>query len=1107
MERVKSKQALPKRVLAVMLTIAMVFGILTGAVPGTGITASAADWSTDVKFEDLSVGDSITSTSTAIKSDSVFSITLEANGYKATGATIPETNPYTFASSDNFVLASGTIENQYDPASGNTWYVSAIDSTNRVLTLTGVSSKVSVTGITLTPNTEQTMKLGDVVSFDATVTPYDATDKKVKWSTENGYIELYSDNACTKPVGTDATDVLTVYAKAVTAGRTTVYATSNDDPTISANCGIVIPKEAPKADDFVFTAPTDTEYEGTAKIAGVVPEDTVKGMGDVTVHYYSDFDRKNEIPVADVKAIGNYYVGVTVAEGTNYKATTDVVYGDYWSFYITAREVKLDWTNTSLAYNGQEQCPTATIANAITGEDVDVTVTGGATAVGVYTATASQLTGKDKDNYVLPVNNTQAYSISKNVIKLEVTLDDWTYGDGVIPKPVITGLPETDVTVQYKAVGAKNGTYTDVRPTDAGTYNIRGIYNGTDANIEVVSVEDSFTIAPLEADLEWEDDSTFVYDGDDYLPSATVKNLIGSDKCDVTVVGAASNAGSHIATATKLSNSNYVLPDDADYVYSISKADPAINVYIDSWDYGDKACEPVISNNIGGASITYSYARFDTLIECIAALLDPTHNVYDITTKPSDAGYYIIKASAGETINFNSGDAYIGFAIFPRTAALEWDNYSVVYNGEEQIPTCEVTNLVPGDECTVTVEAGHTDAGTYEVEATALSNENYVLPSTTKQQFVISKDTPEFVVSMTGWTYGEEANEPDVEGIVGEDDPTFTFYIDEECTEPTTAEDGADDEGEVPSFAGTYYVKAEVQETANYNEQSSVTEFTIEKKRLEVEWSDTEVEYNGEEQIPTVTATNVVEGDEVTLELSDAHTDAGNYEVKITFMSGDDNRRNYELPAGLTHAFTITPIVAELKWGETKFTYNGADQRPEVSVANLVEGDECGLFVTGATTSVGTHTATVLILFNKNYVLPENTSKEFTIAKADLKDAKVCISGWREGENPSVPYVEGNVEGANVTYKYKPSGASDSVYTTTVPAKAGDYTVMAIIDATAGYNGAKVTANFTVDNKDDYKNEWIDGQWYDEYGTTSYGPKGSWSGKQVAEDRRSLVLL
>ena len=51
---------------------------------------------------------------------------------------------------------------------------------------------------------------------------------------------------------------------------------------------------------------------------------------------------------------------------------------------------------------------------------------------------------------------------------------------------------------------------------------------------------------------------------------------------------------------------------------------------------------------------------------------------------------------------------------------------------------------------------------------------------------------------------------------------------------------------------------------------------------------------------------------------------------------------------------------------------------------------------------------------------------------------------------------------------------------------------MAIIDATAGYNAAKVTADFTVDKKDDYKNEWIDGQWYDEYGTTSYGPKGSW---------------
>ena len=42
MEKVRQKHALPNKVIAVMLTIAMVFSVLTGIVPGTSITTEAA---------------------------------------------------------------------------------------------------------------------------------------------------------------------------------------------------------------------------------------------------------------------------------------------------------------------------------------------------------------------------------------------------------------------------------------------------------------------------------------------------------------------------------------------------------------------------------------------------------------------------------------------------------------------------------------------------------------------------------------------------------------------------------------------------------------------------------------------------------------------------------------------------------------------------------------------------------------------------------------------------------------------------------------------------------------------------------------------------------
>ena len=42
MEKVRQKHALPNKVIAVMLTIAMIFSVFTGIVPGTSITADAA---------------------------------------------------------------------------------------------------------------------------------------------------------------------------------------------------------------------------------------------------------------------------------------------------------------------------------------------------------------------------------------------------------------------------------------------------------------------------------------------------------------------------------------------------------------------------------------------------------------------------------------------------------------------------------------------------------------------------------------------------------------------------------------------------------------------------------------------------------------------------------------------------------------------------------------------------------------------------------------------------------------------------------------------------------------------------------------------------------
>lgn len=81
---------------------------------------------------------------------------------------------------------------------------------------------------------------------------------------------------------------------------------------------------------------------------------------------------------------------------------------------ITAKEVGLSWSGTSLTYNGSEQCPTATATGLIEGDACTVTVTGGETNANAegeyYTATAQSL---PNGNYKLPDDNTQDYTIAK----------------------------------------------------------------------------------------------------------------------------------------------------------------------------------------------------------------------------------------------------------------------------------------------------------------------------------------------------------------------------------------------------------------------------------------------------------------------------------------------------------------------------------------------------------------------------------------------------------------------------------------------------------------------------------------------------------------------
>ena len=668
---------------------------------------------------------------------------------------------------------------------------------------------------------------------------------------------------------------------------------------------------------------------------------------------------------------------------------------------ITQLTAQLKWTDTSLTYNGKAQKPTATITNLQENDEgvkdtCLVTVTGEQTDAGMYTATASDLTGADKGNYKLPDDVTQAFVIAKADAELEVSIKDWTYGESP-STPIVDGAPEgTTVTIEYKPTGAGNKAYTTAVPTEAGNYNIRAKVTAS-PNYNVTSAVDVFTINKRELGLKWpQEDSEgnikFTYNGEDQCPIAMATGLLDEDSCEVTVTGADASAGTHIATASALSNSNYKLPKAATHKYIIEKADIKPVVTLENWTYGDKASSPSVEGNTGGGNVSYLYK--------VKGAGDGTYS----DTRPTDAGEYTVKAVVSATTNYNAGSDTCDFEIDKRTAELEWKNVIFEFDGESHVPTATITTLVKGDDCGVKVTGAATAAGKHTATASELTGadkDNYQLPGTTTQDFTITKGGIAPVVTITGWTYAgtseEPVNAPNVEGNKGGGEVTYTY-----------AKKGSDDFGsyadKVNGQAGSYTVKASIAAAGGYDETECTEDFTIEQKTASIAWSNLSFVYNAEVQCPTATVSNLVGTDSCSVTVTGGRTNAGDYSAKATALSN----ANYKLPDTVNHTFRITKADLKVKADNKKIdlgaappeytvTYDGFKGNDDKSVlggtlaieCSYTEGGHAGIYdivpsgLTSANYSISFEKGTLTVGTMVAVITKDPSANELTYAADD----------------------------------------------------------------------------------------------------------------------------
>ncbi len=354
-----------------------------------------------------------------------------------------------------------------------------------------------------------------------------------------------------------------------------------------------------------------------------------------------------------------------------------------------------------------------------------------------------------------------------------------------------------------------------------------------------------------------------------------------------------------------------------------------------------------ITVSISGGEITGYYAVYEADLQGNSTEDSTIENIKIEITDGTFSGL----VSAEDATGYISGGSYTDLADTDAYA----DGYvpSDAVNGYYGVTSGTFVEIVAADEAVTftydgtakTFELTEAETGTYSVggDATATDAGEYEVTITASENYVLVKDGEVILgsvtltytiaqadnsitgtVEITGWTYGEydaDANAPagDAEAEYGE--IVYMYSADGETY--TTA---------VPVDAGRYYVKAVVEETANYaGAESDAVEFTISKSDADailiVMQGWTYGEYDAEVNTPHWIANTGSEGTQTVAYYKDADcteevaeadlatAGAGTYyvQVEITGLANYTDRTEtiaFTI-ARATMSVTIADITAE----------------------------------------------------------------------------------------------------------------------------------------------------------------------------------------------------
>lgn len=464
-------------------------------------------------------------------------------------------------------------------------------------------------------------------------------------------------------------------------------------PTDTANYNSVEQSVTVQVDKATLTpsvaSVADKTYDGNTSTTGTIKlEGAVFGENPTAGGVFKFEDAK-----ADENKTVNVTVTLNGSWDENYVLSTETLTD---TANITPKTVGLTWSgHDDLVYNGEPVSVTAEATGLVGDDTCTVTVENGAqTDAGTYTAKA---TGLGNDNYQLPADVEQSYTIAPRPVELSWSESSFTYdGDEKTVTATITNLvPDDDCALTYSDnAKTEHGSYT-AKVTALGNDNYT-LKNGTGLthswSIDKAVV--SFTVTG----------NSHTYDGDPKTAEVTQdagQTQIPAGGYEVKYGGAASQtaAGTYDITVT-ITNSNFCFEDGED------------TMVVGQLTIGEQAVTIPAADDTefvyNGAEQTYAIAESE---------------LYTVEgNAQKDAGTYTVTVSLNDKDNYvwsddTTDDRTYTFTISPKTVTATWVGLEQVYGSVEPVYVI-LSGLAEGDESlTADISGISTEAGEHPLTA------------------------------------------------------------------------------------------------------------------------------------------------------------------------------------------------------------------------------------------------------------------------------------------------------------------------------------------------------------------------------------------------------